>query len=150
MTQDIVHLQIPHRLTLAKQLRTLGSMLLPPNAATSPSWRGIWIQSWTSSPNFRWSVNPFVSAIRRKMTAKKQNIHNNCNSTIQKQINKWMNKNWIEKRRMKFKTTKFQIDWFDKTDQVGRVFSRPLWVSELGFLLISAISQQYQDGGHQI
>ena len=35
-------------LTTRKQLRTLGSTLLPPKAATSPSWRGIWMASWSS------------------------------------------------------------------------------------------------------
>lgn len=45
-------------LTIRKQLRTLGSTLLPPNAATSPSCRGIWMASWSSRLRWRWSVKP--------------------------------------------------------------------------------------------
>lgn len=42
-------------LTKRKQLRTLGSTLLPPKAATSPSWRGTWMASWSRTPRWRWS-----------------------------------------------------------------------------------------------
>lgn len=45
-------------LTMRKQLRTLGSTLLPPKAATSPNWRGIWMASWSSRLRWRWSVKP--------------------------------------------------------------------------------------------
>lgn len=48
----------PSVLTMRKQLRTLGSTLLPPKAATSPSWRGIWMASWSSRLRWRWSVKP--------------------------------------------------------------------------------------------
>ena len=54
-------------LTCWKQLRTLGSMLLPPKAATSPSCRGIWIASWSSRPSCLWShisVGPATSLKR--------------------------------------------------------------------------------------
>lgn len=47
------------RRTCWKQLRTLGSMLEPPKAATSPSCLGIWMASWSSRPSCRWShVSP--------------------------------------------------------------------------------------------
>ena len=46
-------------LTCWKQLRTLGSMLEPPKAATSPSCLGIWMASWSSRPSCLWShVSP--------------------------------------------------------------------------------------------
>lgn len=45
-------------LTNWKQLLTLGSMLLPPKEATSPSCRGIWMESCSSSPSRRWSQKP--------------------------------------------------------------------------------------------
>lgn len=44
--------------TRRKQLRTLGSTLLPPKAATSPNWRGIWMASCSSRLRWRWSVSP--------------------------------------------------------------------------------------------
>lgn len=45
--------------TCWKQLRTLGSMLEPPKAATSPSCLGIWMASWSRSPSCLWShVSP--------------------------------------------------------------------------------------------
>lgn len=47
-----------HELTNWKQLLTLGSMLLPPKEATSPSCRGIWMESCSSSPSRRWSQKP--------------------------------------------------------------------------------------------
>lgn len=47
-----------HELTNWKQLLTLGSMLLPPKEATSPSCRGIWMESCSSSPSLRWSQKP--------------------------------------------------------------------------------------------
>lgn len=53
--------------TCWKQLRTLGSILLPPNAATSPSCRGIWMASWSSRPSCLWShisVGPATSPKR--------------------------------------------------------------------------------------
>jgi hypothetical protein len=37
--------------TFSKQLLTLGSMLLPPNDKLSPSWRGIWMHSWSNKPS---------------------------------------------------------------------------------------------------
>lgn len=63
-------------LTCWKQLRTLGSMLLPPKAATSPSCRGIWIASWSSRPSCLWShisVGPATS-LKRSVTPKKDTI----------------------------------------------------------------------------
>jgi len=46
-------------LTCWKQLRTLGSMLEPPKAATSPSCLGTWMASWSSRPSCLWShVSP--------------------------------------------------------------------------------------------
>lgn len=53
--------------TCWKQLRTLGSILLPPKAATSPSCRGIWMASWSKRPSCRWShisVGPATSLKR--------------------------------------------------------------------------------------
>lgn len=53
--------------TCWKQLRTLGSMLLPPKAATSPSCRGIWMASCSSRPSCLWShisVGPATSLKR--------------------------------------------------------------------------------------
>lgn len=45
--------------TCWKQLRTLGSMLEPPKAATSPSCLGIWMASWSRRPSCLWShVSP--------------------------------------------------------------------------------------------
>lgn len=55
----------------SKQLRTDGSILEPPKAATSPSWRGTWMQSCKSSPNLRWSTNRFGSAISRNKSINK-------------------------------------------------------------------------------
>lgn len=49
----------------SKQLRTEGSIFEPPKAATSPSWRGTWMQSCKSSPNLRWSTKRLGSAISR-------------------------------------------------------------------------------------
>lgn len=63
-------------LTCWKQLRTLGSMLLPPNAATSPSCRGIWIASWSRRPSCLWShisVGPATS-LKRSATPTKDTI----------------------------------------------------------------------------
>lgn len=59
-------------LTCWKQLRTLGSMLLPPKAATSPSCRGIWIASCSRRPSCLWShisVGPATS-LKRSATSK--------------------------------------------------------------------------------
>lgn len=56
-------------LTMRKQLRTLGSTLLPPNAATSPSCRGIWMASWSSRLRWRWSVKPAAPDTCRKKSA---------------------------------------------------------------------------------
>lgn len=51
------HAGVKH--TCWKQLRTLGSMLEPPNAATSPSCLGIWMASWSRRPSCLWShVSP--------------------------------------------------------------------------------------------
>lgn len=47
-----------HELTNWKQLLTLGSILLPPKEATSPSCRGIWMESCSRSPSRRWSQKP--------------------------------------------------------------------------------------------
>lgn len=63
-------------LTCWKQLRTLGSMLLPPKAATSPSCRGIWIASWSRRPSCLWShisVGPATS-LKRSATSTKDTI----------------------------------------------------------------------------
>lgn len=49
-------------LTNWKQLRTEGSMLEPPKEATSPSWRGIWMESWRRRPRRRWSQKPVALA----------------------------------------------------------------------------------------
>lgn len=46
------------RRTNWKQLRTEGSMLEPPKEATSPSCRGIWMESWSRRPRRRWSQKP--------------------------------------------------------------------------------------------
>uniref|UniRef100_A0A6B0UTF3 Putative secreted protein n=1 Tax=Ixodes ricinus TaxID=34613 RepID=A0A6B0UTF3_IXORI len=56
----------PAGAAFSKQLRTLGSMLEPPNAAISPSNRGSCTQSWSSRPSCLSSAQPLASAIRRK------------------------------------------------------------------------------------
>lgn len=56
-------------LTKRKQLRMLGSTLLPPNAATSPSWRGTWMASWSRTPRCRWSHSPPALATWLKRSA---------------------------------------------------------------------------------
>jgi len=61
-TASISFLSLP---AFSKQLRTLGSMFEPPNAATSPSCLGTCMQSCSRSPNLRWSTNRLGSAIRR-------------------------------------------------------------------------------------
>lgn len=70
-------------LTCWKQLRTLGSMLLPPKAATSPSCRGIWMASWSSRPSCRWSHISVGPATSLKRPTKGQNVtlpstHSKC------------------------------------------------------------------------
>lgn len=45
-----------------KQLRTEGSMLEPPKDATSPSCRGIWMESCRRRPRRRWSQKPVALA----------------------------------------------------------------------------------------
>lgn len=50
------------RRTNWKQLRTEGSMLEPPKEATSPSCRGIWMESWSRRPRRRWSQKPVALA----------------------------------------------------------------------------------------
>lgn len=52
-----------------KQLRTEGSMLEPPNDATSPSCRGIWMESWSRRPRRRWSQKPVALATCLNKTA---------------------------------------------------------------------------------
>lgn len=61
-TASISFLSFP---AFSKQLRTLGSIFEPPNAATSPSCLGTCMQSCNRSPNFRWSTNLLGSAIKR-------------------------------------------------------------------------------------
>ena len=61
-TASISFLSFP---AFSKQLRTLGSMFDPPNAATSPNCLGTWMQSCNNKPSFRWSTNLFGSAISR-------------------------------------------------------------------------------------
>lgn len=56
-------------LTNRKQLRMLGSTLLPPKAATSPSWRGTWMASWSRTPRCRWSHRPPAFATWLKRSA---------------------------------------------------------------------------------
>lgn len=51
-----------------KQLRTEGSMLEPPKDATSPSCRGIWMESWRRRPKRRWSQKPVALATCRNKT----------------------------------------------------------------------------------
>lgn len=61
-TASISFLSFP---AFSKQLRTLGSMFDPPNAATSPNCLGTCMQSCNSSPSLRWSTSLLGSAIRR-------------------------------------------------------------------------------------
>lgn len=61
-TASISFLSFP---AFSKQLRTLGSMFEPPNAATSPNCLGTCMQSCNKSPSFRWSTNLLGSAIKR-------------------------------------------------------------------------------------
>lgn len=58
-------------LTCWKQLRTLGSILLPPKAATSPSCRGIWMASWSNRPSCLWSHISVGPATSLKRSAKR-------------------------------------------------------------------------------
>lgn len=69
-----------HRLTNWKQLRTLGSMLLPPNDATSPSCLGIWIESCSRRPRRRWSQNPVALATCLKRSSENRSAEwvNTC------------------------------------------------------------------------
>lgn len=61
-TASISFLSFP---AFSKQLRTLGSMFEPPNAATSPNCLGTCMQSCNKSPSFRWSTSLLGSAIKR-------------------------------------------------------------------------------------
>lgn len=70
-TASISFLSFP---AFSKQLRTLGSIFEPPNAATSPNCLGTCMQSCNRRPNFRWSTNLLGSAIRRNKSA--NNIRN--------------------------------------------------------------------------
>lgn len=66
--------------TCWKQLRTLGSMLLPPKAATSPSCRGIWMASWSKRPSCLWShisVGPATS-LKRSIRMRGQRLTSMC------------------------------------------------------------------------
>lgn len=65
-TASISFLSFP---AFSKQLRTLGSIFEPPNAATSPNCLGTCMQSCNRRPNFRWSTNLLGSAIRRNKSA---------------------------------------------------------------------------------
>lgn len=64
----------------SKQLRTLGSIFEPPNAATSPNCLGTCMQSCNRSPNFRWSTNLLGSAIKRNRSV------NNIKKPVSKYI----------------------------------------------------------------
>lgn len=72
--------------TCWKQLRTLGSMLLPPKAATSPSCRGIWIASCSNRPSCLWShisVGPATSLKRStRKRGKRLTFHTDLLSKI--------------------------------------------------------------------
>lgn len=61
-TASISFLSFP---AFSKQLRTLGSMFEPPNAATSPNCLGTCMQSCNKSPSFLWSTSLLGSAIKR-------------------------------------------------------------------------------------
>lgn len=65
-TASISFLSFP---AFSKQLRTLGSIFEPPNAATSPNCLGTCMQSCNRSPNFRWSTSLLGSAIKRNRSA---------------------------------------------------------------------------------
>lgn len=65
-TASISFLSFP---AFSKQLRTLGSMFEPPNAATSPNCLGTCMQSCNKSPSFRWSTSLLGSAIKRNRSA---------------------------------------------------------------------------------
>lgn len=58
------------KLTYSKQLRTEGSILEPPNAATSPSCLGIIIMSYNNKPSFRWLHVSLLSAIKLNISNK--------------------------------------------------------------------------------
>lgn len=66
-TASISFLSFP---AFSKQLRTLGSIFEPPNAATSPNCLGTCMQSCNRSPNFRWSTSLLGSAIKRNKSVK--------------------------------------------------------------------------------
>lgn len=65
-TASISFLSFP---AFSKQLRTLGSMFEPPNAATSPNCLGTCMQSCNRRPSFRWSTSLLGSAIKRNKSA---------------------------------------------------------------------------------
>lgn len=65
-TASISFLSFP---AFSKQLRTLGSIFEPPNAATSPNCLGTCMQSCNKSPSFRWSTSLLGSAIKRNRSA---------------------------------------------------------------------------------
>lgn len=71
-TASISFLSFP---AFSKQLRTLGSMFDPPNAATSPNCLGTWMQSCNNKPSFRWSTNLFGSAISRNRSGISLTLH---------------------------------------------------------------------------
>lgn len=74
-TASISFLSFP---AFSKQLRTLGSMFDPPNAATSPNCLGTWMQSCNNKPSFRWSTNLFGSAISRNRSGISQLLYTLC------------------------------------------------------------------------
>jgi len=62
-------------LTFSRQLRTLGSTLLPPKAAISPSCRGIWMHSCSSACSWCSLTRSFASATNRNTAIRAQHTH---------------------------------------------------------------------------
>lgn len=98
--------------TCWKQLRTLGSMLEPPKAATSPSCLGIWMASWSRRPSCLWSHVSPADATWLKRSGQAEHI-------------RW----WRQKRDWELATTHVWILW--------RMAGKGTFITTLFFLYIS-------------
>ena len=76
--------------TCWKQLRTLGSMLLPPKAATSPSCRGIWIASCSNRPSCLWSHISVGPATSLKRSTRKRGKQLTSHTDVLSKIYLWL------------------------------------------------------------
>lgn len=76
--------------TCWKQLRTLGSILLPPKAATSPSCRGIWIASCSNRPSCLWSHISVGPATSLKRSTRKRGGRLTSHTDLLSKIYLWL------------------------------------------------------------